>query len=75
MKRFREDHFYFANDPGIDAITVEKRTKKMIFVVTPHGTRWRMRIRTDEDGNEYAVDSSVTPKWRFALTYQAVNEG
>ena len=75
MKQFREDHFYFPNDPGFDVITVEKRTAKMIFVSTPIGVKWRMKIKVDENGNEYAVDSSVTPRWRFALTYQALNEG
>ena len=75
MKQFREDHFYLPNDPGLDVIMVEKRTAKMIFVSTPKGVKWRMKIKVDENGNEYAVDSSVPPHWRCAFTYQALNEG
>lgn len=61
---------------GFEPIKVVHRTEKTIVVMNAYTEhfRWRMRIRTDEDGNEYVIDSSVPYKWRDVFTYKAVNE-
>lgn len=42
----------------------------MIFV-TNGDSEWRMRIKTDKNGNEYATDSSVPADWQDVFTYVA----
>ena len=71
MFKFEVGKSYEPNDPGFDPVTVVKRTEKMIQIKNDRGTTWRMRIRVDEDGNEYVADSSVPKGWRHMLTYQA----
>lgn len=51
-------------------ILIKRRTEKTIWVDNGQ-TEWRMRIRRDNNGNEYAVDSCVPKKWMDAFTYQA----
>ena len=51
-------------------IKVLRRTDKMI-TVTNGGSTWRMKIRIDDKGNEYVVDSSVPKKWQDAFTCSA----
>ena len=75
MKQFQVDHFYLANESSFGGVTVERRTNRTIFVVNHNGVRFRMRIKVDENGNEYAVDSSVPAKWRMAFSYYADREG
>ena len=75
MKKFQVDHFYLANDPNFGGVTVERRTDKTIFVVNHNGVGFRMRVKVDKNGNEYAVDSSVPTKWRLAFMYEANSEG
>lgn len=53
-----------------DPVTVIRRTDKMIWVDNGQ-IQWKMRVRVDADGNEYAVDSSVPLNWRDAFTYTA----
>lgn len=51
-------------------ILITRRTDSTIWV--SNGTcDWRMRVKRDADGNEYAVDSSVPPRWRCVFTYFA----
>ena len=48
------------------------RTEKTITVESVEGgVQWKMRVRTDDNGNEYAVDSKVPQRWRTAFTYSA----
>lgn len=55
-----------------EPIRVISRTEKTITAQGVEcGVQWRMRVRTDEDGNEFAVDSKVPQKWRTAFTYGA----
>ena len=70
MKRFEVGETYRPCAFEFDPITVLKRTAKTIWADNGQ-TTWRMRIRQDADGNEYAVDSAVPPKWRDAFTYRA----
>ncbi len=70
MAEFVEGHSYEACDIGIDPVLVLRRTKKTV-VVTRGGAQWRMRIRQDEDGGEYVVDSSVPARWREMYTFRA----
>lgn len=69
-KRFVVGCEYEANDPGFGTIRIIKRTAKSIRV-TNGVNEWMMRIKTDNDGIEYAADSSVGRKWIIALTYKA----
>ena len=55
-----------------EPIRVIGRTQKTVTVEgVEGGVKWKMRIRTDGDGNEYAVDSKVPNRWRTAFTYSA----
>ena len=71
MKQFEVGKSYEPSDSGFPPVTIMKRTAKMILVRGEAESCWRMRIKTDEDGNEYMTDSSVPVKWRDALTYNA----
>ena len=74
--RFEEGCVYepYANE--FENIRVIRRTAKTITVEGTEGdVRWMMRVKTDEDGNEYAVDSKVPTKWREAFTYKAEWKG
>ena len=65
--RFEVGKSYGASDPCFDPITVLKRTDKMILV-TNGQSKWRMRLRTDADGNEYVTDSSWPNPHRLAYS-------
>ena len=68
MKQFKVGSVYEPYQSEFAPITVLKRTDRTIWV--DNGTaQWRMRVRKDADGNEYAVDSSVPMAWRDAFTY------
>ena len=63
-----------------DFIKVMSRTPKTIVVTTGDGVHmhsWRMRIKHDENGNEFVADSTVPKKWRDVFTCSAewVEEG
>ena len=61
---------YGAMDAGVPVIKVLKRTAKMITVKdTDCETVWKMRIKTRQNGDEYATDSSVPKAWRECYTY------
>ena len=72
--KFEVGKSYEANDPGHVTIKIIGRTEKTIKVRNEYGYEWRMKIRTDEDGNEYAFDSSVGKKWVESFTYRATLE-
>lgn len=63
-KRYEWYHREYGN------ITVLRRTPKCI-VVTNGGSTWRMIVRTDTEGSEYVVDSTVPEKWRDCFTCSA----
>lgn len=66
--QFETGRTYGAMDCGIDPITVIRRTRRCI-IVDNGVNQWRMMVRMDDDGTEYAVDSSVPVRWRVAYTY------
>lgn len=70
MAVFEVGKMYEANDPGYDPIHVIRRTAKCIVVDNGHA-KWRMIVKTDEQGNEYVVDSSVPQKYRNGFTYSS----
>ena len=72
--KFTEGRKYQAYDPSLSPITVVKRTEKTILVTNEFGYTWRMKVRTDSFGNEYAYDSRETDKWRTAWTFLAMYE-
>ena len=60
---------------GYPPITIVKRTAKTVTVTNNKGRSfWRMRIRIDQDGNEYVTDCSVPKSWRDTFTYSAKRE-
>ena len=71
MYTFEVGREYEPNDANYPPIKVIKRTAKMIQCQSDSGSIFRMRIRTDAYGNEYATDSSVPRKWQDIFTYQA----
>lgn len=71
MAMFEVGKSYEAADPGLDLITVTKRTDKFVFVDNGHGSKWKMRLRHDDRGDEMLVDSSAPSKWRRDYTYNA----
>ena len=67
---------YSRNDSGFDPIIVTKRTEKTIWVTqrTWDGKEkgsWTMRVRTDDDGNEWAVDYQIPVEHRLTMAFQA----
>lgn len=70
MAVFEVGKFYESYGSGFDPIKILRRTDKTIWV-DKDGVKWRMRIRKDNDGNEFAVDSSVPRNWRDDFTYSA----
>lgn len=72
--KFEVGHEYEANDSGLGTIKIIGRTAQFIKVQNFYGAQFRMKVREDEDGSEYAFDSSVGRKWREAVTYKAAWE-
>lgn len=72
MYRFEALKSYQPNDFMFDPVMVMRRTAKYIHVVNRSGAMWRMKIRKDADGNEYAIDSTKPVKDRSSFTYQAM---
>lgn len=70
MAIFEVGKCYRAADCRYDPITITKRTEKCVCVTNGQAD-WRMRIRYDKDGNEYAVDSSEPARYRNDATYSA----
>lgn len=68
--KFKVGRMYEAADGGLDPITVIGRTDKTIKVKNDCA-KWRMKLRTDKNGDEYVVDSSVPVAYRPAYTYEA----
>lgn len=54
----------------LGTMRVVRRTDKTIWCEKDF-VQWRMKIRTDANGNEYAVETSVPTTWRDAFTYYA----
>ena len=67
MKKFEVGKTYEWYQREYGSIKVLRRTQKSILV-TNGGSTWRMKIRTDTDGNEYVIDSTVPARWRDAFT-------
>ena len=72
--RFEVGKEYEANDPRLSTIKIIGRTEHFVKVKNDLGNQFRMKIRVDDDGNEYAYDSSVDMLWREAATYKATRE-
>lgn len=72
-KAFQIGKKYRAVDCGIDPITVIGRTRCYVFVDNSVA-QWRMRVHVDEDGNEWATDSTAPKYWQNACTYGAIWE-
>lgn len=69
-RKFEVGKVYEPYATEFEAVTVTRRTEKTIWVEHSQAA-FRMRVKTDAFGNEYAVDSTVPAKWRDAFTYTA----
>ena len=69
-KKFEVGKSYEPYQSEYESITILRRTDKTVWVDNGQ-SKWRMKVKTDRNGNEYAVDSSVPPAWRDAFTYTA----
>ena len=75
MSKFEAGKVYRPNDCGYQCIRVLRRTPKCIVVEgTESKISWRMVVRVDENGVEYATDSSEPQGWRYIFTYRADRE-
>lgn len=70
-KTFEVGKNYYPYQREYGAVKVERRTDKTIWVTNSNGVTFGMRVKTDENGNEYTIDSTVPKKWRDAFTYEA----
>lgn len=70
MSKFEVGKSYEPYGSEYDPIKIIRRTVKTVWVDNGN-TQWRMRVKTDEDGNEYVADSSVPLNWRDTFTYNA----
>ena len=70
MKQFEVGKSYEANNPGFGSVKILKRTVKFV-TVTNGPVTWRMKIRVDEHGDEYVVDSSVPKQYRDDFVFSA----
>ena len=74
MKQFEVGKVYRRNDTGFDPVMVTRRTKKTVWVRhVVIGNTWFMRVRHDENGNEYAVDYEVPRSYRDSMAFHANN--
>ena len=67
MSSFVVGSYVYPSDRSFDPVMITKRTSKYIFVTNPSpdcGSSGKMLIRKDDEGNEYAIDSSMPKKWR-----------
>lgn len=77
MKKFEVGCKYEPYAIEFEPIEIIRRTEKTIWVKN-ECSEWKMRIKKDENGDEYAIDSSVQNKYRDSFTYKAewiVKEG
>ena len=72
-KVFEVGKTYEPADMGFDRIIVTRRTEKTVWV--DNGiSQWMMRVRKDENGNEWCRDSKAG-RWADAFVYKAEWEG
>lgn len=70
MAKFEVGCSYMRADSGFDPVTVLRRTEKTIWVRDTRST-WAMRIRHDEHGNEFAVESEIRDRDRYTMCFDA----
>ena len=69
FKVFEVGKTYGCDDRCFDPVTIVRRTDKTVWVVVNGNNRWSARIRRDDCGNEYIIDST-RPKWAL-LTWSS----
>ena len=68
MKYFEVGKYYEPYQSEFPGIKIIKRTNKTILA--DNGLlEFRMKIRKDNNGDEFAIDMSVPECWRDAFTY------
>ena len=64
--KFEVGKSYEWADCGFDPFTVLSRTEKTILVTNGSNT-WRMRIRHEDDGEEWVRDSSMGDRSKYSM--------
>ena len=70
-KRFEVGKKYYPYQREYGAVKVVRRSDYYIWCKNSSGVTFRMKIRYEINGDEYAIDSTVPKKWRDAFTYEA----
>lgn len=78
MYTFKVGSTYYRNSKSGDPVTVTKRTDKTIWVTMGENfLSWTMRIRKDNQGNEWAVESrfdhQTNQRYREDMMFMASN--
>ncbi len=71
MARFEVGKHYRSNESGYDLVKCVRRTDKSVWMKYYYGSVYRMKIRTDGDGNEWTVDAQMPKRYWDALAIQA----
>ena len=66
---FEVGHLYEPAGVGFDPIEVIKKTEKTLFVRN-EGAKWKMKLRYDEQGNEYVQDRCCPKSYWCEFTYR-----
>ena len=76
QKVFEVGKSYECADIGFDPITIVRRTDKTVWVhnsYDPHH-KWATRIKLDDCGNEYIVDTTAPKRYRSTLMWKSTFE-
>lgn len=71
MATFDVGKYYRSNESGYDPVLCVKRTDKSVWMQYYHGSVYRMKVRTDKDGNEWTVDTYMPKRYWDAMIIQA----
>ena len=71
MNKFEVGKTYECQDASFSPITIIKRTPKSVVVENEVGNRWMMRIKYNEKGSEFVVDSNVPYGWKDVFVYNS----
>ena len=75
MAVFEVENSYRHNDSGYYDVLCVKRTEKSVWMQYNHGGVYRMKVRLDEAGNEWTVDTKIPKRHWDVLTIQSKNLG
>lgn len=71
MAIFEVGKIYAHNDCGFDPVQCVKRTDKSVWMKYYYGSVYRMKIRTNDDGNEWTVDTKMPKRYWDVMAIQS----